>query len=224
MARNVHLPGRPDLRDRAVHVHRGHPLQPLAGVVEHLDLDRFHVLPQHVVDLAGRHLLALLDETGPLHRGQQVARSPCRRRSAGSAPARSGKPPGSGATAPKSITPILLVGHQHEIPRMRVAVHHLQPPRRVVGQLEQPGAHEIALSGVPSRMICDIGMPSIHSAMTTLGALATIAGTTKCGSSLVGLGEGALVVGLQPVVEFHLGAFDQLVDHALRRRRRGRAA
>ena len=32
---------------------------------------------------------------------------------------------------------------------------------------------------------------------------------------LIGLGERALVVGLQPVVEFHLGALDQLVDDAL---------
>ncbi len=29
------------------------------------------------------------------------------------------------------------------------------------------------------------------------------------------LGEGALVLGLQPVVQFHLGALDHLVDHAL---------
>ena len=36
-------------------------------------------------------------------------------------------------------------------------------------------------STVPSRMMTDIGMPSIHSAMTTFGALATIAGTLKCG-------------------------------------------
>ena len=33
--------------------------------------------------------------------------------------------------------------------------------------------------------------------------------------SLIGFRERALVVGLQPVVEFHLGALDQLVDHAL---------
>ena len=33
--------------------------------------------------------------------------------------------------------------------------------------------------------------------------------------ALVGLGKGALIVGLQPVVKFHLGAFDQLVDDAL---------
>ena len=33
--------------------------------------------------------------------------------------------------------------------------------------------------------------------------------------SLIGFGERALVVGLQPVVQFHLGALDQLVDHAL---------
>ena len=31
----------------------------------------------------------------------------------------------------------------------------------------------------------------------------------------VRLGELALVVGLQPVVEFHLGALDEFVDHAL---------
>ncbi|SGO71616.1 Uncharacterised protein [Mycobacterium tuberculosis] len=32
---------------------------------------------------------------------------------------------------------------------------------------------------------------------------------------VVRLGEGALVGGLQPVVEFHFGAFNQFVDHPL---------
>ena len=37
-------------------------------------------------------------------------------------------------------------------------------------------------STVPLRMMSDIGIPSIHSWITTLGALATMRGTTKCGS------------------------------------------
>ena len=40
-------------------------------------------------------------------------------------------------------------------------------------------------------------------------------GTTKCGMALIGLGERTLVLGFQPVVQFHLGALDQLVDDAL---------
>ena len=69
---NVHLPGGLELACGTVEVHRGHLLQPFAGVVEGLDRDRFDVLAQHVVEIAGGHLLTLLNEADLLHGRQQV--------------------------------------------------------------------------------------------------------------------------------------------------------
>ena len=98
---------------------------------------------------------------------------------------------------------------------MRVAVHHLEPARRVVGQLEQPGAHQVALFGsalADDHRHRDALDPFLDH---HLGRAGDDVRDDEMRMSLIGFGEGALVVGLQPVVEFHLGAFDQLVDDAL---------
>ena len=54
-------------------------------------------------------------------------------------------PPGKRCDRAEVDDAHLVVGQQHEVSGMRVAVHHLQPPRRVVGELEQPGAHQVSL-------------------------------------------------------------------------------
>ena len=149
---------------------RGHLLQPLAGVVEHLDLERLDVLAQHVVDLAGGHLLALLDEADLLHRRQQIVVVLVQRVAHASGRVRSGMPPGSGATAPKSMTPILSSGSSMKFPGCASPCIISSRRGRVVGELERAGCPSgRAAPAVPSRMICDIGMPSIHSAIDHLG-------------------------------------------------------
>ena len=86
--RHVHLTGGPDLRDRPVHLDRRHLLQPPAGEVEHVRLQRLDVLAQHVVDFARRHLLARLDEPDLLHGRAAGCRNRWPARSASCGPAR----------------------------------------------------------------------------------------------------------------------------------------
>ena len=128
-------------------------------------------------------------------------------------PISTGSPSGSGATAPKSMTAILPSGSSMKLPG-GVAVH--LPTRWARRRsARKPCAADVPLllsavaddpaSGMP---------PSIHSLTITFGALPTTCGI-RSAVALVGLGERALVVGLQPVVQFHLGAFDEFVDHAL---------
>ena len=98
---------------------------------------------------------------------------------------------------------------------MRVAVHHFEPARRVVGQLEQPGAHQVALFGgalADDHRQRDALDPFLDHDLRRAGDDVR---DDEMRMSLIGFGERTLVFGFQPVVQFHLGALDQLVDHAL---------
>ena len=87
--------------------------------------------------------------------------------------------------------------------------------RRVVVRLEHPVAHQVALflgaltDDLRQRDAVD---PFLDDDLRGAGHDMR---HDEIRVALVGLGEGALIVGLEPVVEFHLGALDQLVDHAL---------
>ena len=98
-------------------------------------------------------------------------------------PNSTGSPPGSGATAPKSITPIRPSGISMKFPGW--ASPCIIPTR--AGALKVSSKSLVPQrsrsSVVPSRMIFDIPTPSIHSVTITFGALPTTLGITKCGSS-----------------------------------------
>ncbi len=130
-------------------------------------------------------------------------------------PSSIGKPPGSAATAPKSITPMRPSGSSMKLPGWASPCSIPQPARRVEGELEQPGADQVALLGgaVPD----DLGhRRALHPLLDHhFGRTGHDARHREVRVVLIRLGEGALVLGLQPVVQLHLGALDQLVDHAL---------
>lgn len=98
--------------------------------------------------------------------------------------------------------------------RVRVAVHHLEPARCVVGQFEEAGAHQVAL--LDGAFADDLRQ---RDALHPLGDHDLGSARDDCGHHevrvvAVGLGEGTLVVGFEAIVEFHLGALDEFVDHA----------
>ena len=98
---------------------------------------------------------------------------------------------------------------------MRVAVHHLQPARRIVGQLEQPGAHQVTLLlGALSddHRHRDAFDPLLDHDLRRAGDDVR---DDEIRMSLIGFRERALVVCLEPVIQLHLGALDQFVDDAL---------
>jgi hypothetical protein len=98
---------------------------------------------------------------------------------------------------------------------MRVAVHHLETLGRIVGQLEQAGPHQVTLllgAFADDHRHRDPLDPFLDH---HLGRTGDDVWDEETGMSLIGFGERALIVGLEPVVQFHFSAFDQLVDHAL---------
>ena len=190
-------------------------LQPLAGVVEHRDLDGLDVLGQHLVDVLDRELLALADEAHLLHGWQQQVvlllpgqpdhHAHLHRQPVGQRRHRAEVDDGHPT-----------VGHQHEIARVGVTVHHADPGGRVEGQLEKPCAADVPL--LRSAVADDLRErdPAVDPlADHHLRRAAHHVRDQEVRVAVIGLGERALVVGLQPVVQLHLGALDEFVDHAL---------
>ena len=97
-------------------------------------------------------------------------------------PISSGRPSGSGATAPKSMTAIRPSGSSMKLPGW--ASPCIIPTRAGASKVSSNSRVPMMsrCSTVPERMISDIGMPpSIHSLTITLGALPTTWGIRKRG-------------------------------------------
>ena len=182
--------------------------------MEHRHLDGFDVLGQHLVDGLDRQLLAGTDEADPLHgRQQQVV--VLLQRVADHHAHLDGQAVGQRGHRAEVDHGHPAVGHHHEVAGVGVAVHHSDSRRSVEGQLEKPCAAQVALIG------CALANDLRH--RLALGPLAhhhlrcaaDHVRDQKVRVALVGLGERPLIVGFEAVVEFHLGALDQLIHHAL---------
>ena len=92
-----------------------------------------------------------------------------------------GRPSGSGATAPKSITAIRPSGSIMKFPGW--ASPCIMPTRAGASKVSSKSLvpQRSRSSGVPLRMISAIDLPSVHSLTITLGALPTTCGIRKCG-------------------------------------------
>ncbi|SKV85484.1 Uncharacterised protein [Mycobacteroides abscessus subsp. massiliense] len=95
-----------------------------------------------------------------------------------------GMPPGCSETAPKSMMPKRPSGNSMKLPGCGSACTKptFSGDLTVNSSIKAPA--ESRSSRVPSEMIFESRRPSIHSAMITLGALATTAGTKNFGSSV----------------------------------------
>ena len=182
--------------------------------MEHRHLQGVDVLLEHVVDLFGGYLLALLDESHILHGGQQFVVVLIHRVAQHLAQL-NGPSTGHRRHRAEVDDTHPVSGHQHEIAGVGVAMDHLEPPRRVIAELEQPGGHQVALflgavgDDVRQRNAVD---PLLDD---DLGGAGHHVRHHEFRVALVSLGEGPLIVGLEPVVELHLGARDQLIDDPL---------
>ena len=182
--------------------------------MEHRNLQRLDVLLEHVVNLAGGDLLALLDEPGLLHGGQQLVVVLVHRvaQHLAKLDGPAARHRGHRAEVDDSH---LVAGQQHEVAGVRVTVHHPQPARCVVAELEQPRRHQVPLllgavaDDVRQRNALD---PFLDDDLRGAGHDVR---HHEMRIAFIGFGERALIVGLEPVVQFHLGALDQLVDDAL---------
>ena len=155
-----------------------------------------------------------MDEAGLLHRRQQqvivlVAGQPNRHPELDRQAARQGR---DGAEVDDNHP---AVGQQHEVARVGVAVQHPQSARRVEGEFQEPGADHVALFG--GSVADDFGHRHALDPLLDhhLGRAGYDARHREMRVIRIRLGELALVIGLQPIVELHLGALDQFVHDAL---------
>ena len=182
--------------------------------MEHRHLHGLDVLGQHLVDGLDRQLLAGTDEADLLHgRQQQVV--VLLQRVADHHAHLDGQAVGQRGHRAEVDHGHPAVGHHHEVAGVGVAVHHSDPRRGVEGQLEKPCTAEVALIGCALadnlRHRLALGPLAHHH----LRCAADHMRDEKVRMALVGLGERPLIVGLEAVVQFHLGALDELVHHGL---------